>query len=280
MQAFLKALSRAVSLDRVISQGVKIIAVIILAIVLHLVIRSALRRTARGIGKARALPPQEAQRLTTLVGLVSNAAGYVIFFLAALMVLREARVDVTPILGAAGVVGLAVGFGAQNLVRDVVSGFFILIEGQYYVGDNVEINSVPGTVEEVGLRVTKLRGYNGALLYFNNGLINTITRYPPEGVAWTLHVPASDAAAPAVIAALQDFDREFSPFAAPASQTESIRSASPQGDILRFQIRIRPASRPLVQEKLSARVRASLERANVTPLPDAADISLLPSPSA
>jgi small conductance mechanosensitive channel len=272
-----KALRETVSVEQIISQGVRIIAIIVLAVILHQAIRFALRRAARGIGRARGLPAQEAQRLTTLVGLVSNAAGYVIFFVAAVMALREAGVNTTPIMGAAGVVGLAVGFGAQNLVRDVVSGFFILLEGQYYVGDSVEINSVPGTVEEVGLRVTKLRGNNGALLYFNNGLINAIVRYPGEGVPFTLHVPASEDAAGAVMSALNEFNRQFSAFAGAVSQMESISGAGARRNILRFRIQVRPGAQSLAQERLASRVRASLEQAGVTPVPEAGDILLLAS---
>ena len=277
MRALGKALREAVSVEQIISQGVKIIAIIVLAVILHQAIRFALRRAARGIGRARGLPAQEAQRLTTLVGLVSNAAGYVIFFLALLMALREAGVNTTPIMGAAGVVGLAVGFGAQNLVRDVVSGFFILLEGQYYVGDSVEINSVPGVVEEVGLRVTKLRGNNGALLYFNNGLINAIVRYPGEGVPFTLHVPASEDAAGAVMSALNEFNRQFSAFAGAVSQVESISGAGARRNILRFRIQVRPGAQSLARERLAAHVRASLEQAGVSPAPEAGDIMLLPS---
>ena len=277
MRALGKALREAVSVEQIISQGVRIIAIIVLAVILHQAIRFALRRAARGIGRARGLPAQEAQRLTTLVGLVSNAAGYVVFFVAAVMALREAGVNTTPIMGAAGVVGLAVGFGAQNLVRDVVSGFFILLEGQYYVGDSVEINSVPGTVEEVGLRVTKLRGNNGALLYFNNGLINAIVRYPGEGVPFTLHVPASEDAAGAVMSALNEFNRQFSAFAGAVSQMESISGAGARRNILRFRIQVRPGAQSLAQERLASRVRASLEQAGVTPVPEAGDILLLAS---
>jgi len=277
VRALGKALREAVSVEQIISQGVKIIAIIVLAVILHQAIRFALRRAARGIGRARGLPAQEAQRLTTLVGLVSNAAGYVIFFLALLMALREAGVNTTPIMGAAGVVGLAVGFGAQNLVRDVVSGFFILLEGQYYVGDSVEINSVPGVVEEVGLRVTKLRGNNGALLYFNNGLINAIVRYPGEGVPFTLHVPASEDAAGAVMSALNEFNRQFSAFAGAVSQVESISGAGARRNILRFRIQVRPGAQSLARERLAAHVRASLEQAGVSPAPEAGDIMLLPS---
>lgn len=277
MRRLAEAISQVVTIERIVSQGTKILAIAILAIVLHQILRLALRRTARTIGKARALPAQEAQRLTTLLGLVSNTAAYVIFFLAVLMAMREVGVNTGPIMGAAGVVGLAVGFGAQNLVRDVVSGFFILLEGQYYVGDSVELNSVPGTVEEVGLRVTKLRRHDGTLLYLNNGLINSIVRYPAGGLPFILHVPAAESAAPAVEAALHEFDREFSAFTRPASRIESIPAAGPAGSVLRFQIYVAASRLQQTQEKLAPRLRASLERADITPLPEPADILLLPS---
>ena len=97
--------------------------------------------------------------------------------------------DMAPVLASVGVVGLAVGFGAQNLVRDVVSGFFIIMEGQYGVGDAVEINGLFGYVEEVGLRITKLRDPNGELRYFPNGTITQANRYTEGCISYRLVVP-------------------------------------------------------------------------------------------
>src|SRR5207249_2018133 len=95
-------------------------------------------------------------------------------FIAILMLLRELAIDVLPILTGAGIVGLAVGFGAQNLVRDVISGFFLILEDQVRVGDLARINGVGGTVEQINLRTIVLRDVEGAVQVFPNGTIASL----------------------------------------------------------------------------------------------------------
>src|SRR5690606_2238405 len=99
----------------------------------------------------------------------------VIVVVAATLVLNQLGVSIAPILGAAGVVGIAIGFGAQSLVKDVFTGFFLLIENQIRVGDVVEIAGKAGSVEEISLRRMKLRAYDGSVHYISNGLITTVT---------------------------------------------------------------------------------------------------------
>ena len=90
------------------------------------------------------------------------------------MVLRELDIDVVPILTGAGIAGLAIGFGAQNLVRDFISGFFIILEDQVRVGDLARINGVPGVVEEINLRTIVVRDGEGAVQVFPNGTITAL----------------------------------------------------------------------------------------------------------
>ena len=95
----------------------------------------------------------------------------VVGFVAILMLLRELSIDVVPILTGAGIAGLAIGFGAQNLVRDVISGFFLILEDQVRIGDLARINGVAGTVEQINLRTIVLRDGEGAVQVFPNGTI-------------------------------------------------------------------------------------------------------------
>ena len=90
------------------------------------------------------------------------------------MLLRELEIDVLPILTGAGIAGLAIGFGAQNLVRDVISGFFLILEDQVRVGDSARINGVAGTVEQINLRTIVLRDGEGAVQVFPNGTITAL----------------------------------------------------------------------------------------------------------
>lgn len=117
------------------------------------------------------------KRQTTLLKLMENIVAYVIYFVAFIMVLEALTIDVRAILAGAGVVGLAVGFGAQNLVRDVITGFFIIFEGQFSVGDYIRTGIHEGEVEEIGLRTTKIKSWTGELHILPNGNINEVTNF-------------------------------------------------------------------------------------------------------
>jgi small-conductance mechanosensitive channel len=117
------------------------------------------------------------QKGRTLVPLLHSVCQYVLYFGAGLAMLRTFGVDATPILAGAGIIGLAVGLGAQSLVTDVVSGFFILFEAQYLVGDYVQIGHATGVVEAVGIRVTQVRDANGKLHLIPNGQIKGVVNY-------------------------------------------------------------------------------------------------------
>lgn len=115
----------------------------------------------------------------TVVSVLQSTLKYIISFVAGMMILVILGIDITPILTGAGILGFAIGFGSQNLVRDVLSGFFIIFEGQIQVGDFVEINGgkIRGTVEEIGLRVTKVREWSLKLNYVPNGEIKLVNNY-------------------------------------------------------------------------------------------------------
>jgi small-conductance mechanosensitive channel len=120
-------------------------------------------------------PVRALQRTQTLTKVVSSSGIVVIWALGAIYVLKELDFDIGPLLAGAGIIGLAVGFGAQSLVKDIVTGFFILLEDQYGVGDNVLINEVAGgKVETLTLRVTGLRDIEGTLHFIANGDITHV----------------------------------------------------------------------------------------------------------
>ena len=114
------------------------------------------------------------KRAATIGGVFRKTVGAVIWVIAVIMALREAGFDIAPILAGAGVVGLAVGFGAQNLVRDVISGVFLLLEDQIRVNDVAVINGTGGLVEQINLRTTVLRGLDGTVYVFPNGSVTSL----------------------------------------------------------------------------------------------------------
>jgi len=117
------------------------------------------------------------RRLTTVGGIAKSILRYTLYFFAGVTVLSLLGIDPSSILVGAGVAGLAVGFGAQNLVRDVISGFFILFEDQFAVGDYVVIGDKDGIVEEMGLRTTRIKAFGGETHVIPNGKIELVTNY-------------------------------------------------------------------------------------------------------
>jgi len=114
------------------------------------------------------------KRARTVSRLAHNAMTVLVMGMATLMVLRELDVDITPVLTGAGIIGLAVGFGAQTLVKDIISGLFLIAENQVRLGDAAEINGISGSVEEINLRTIVLRDVEGAVHHISNGEIRTL----------------------------------------------------------------------------------------------------------
>jgi small-conductance mechanosensitive channel len=114
------------------------------------------------------------RRAATLSGILTSMVTATVGFVAILMTLRELTIDILPILTGAGIAGLAIGFGAQNLVRDVISGFFLILEDQVRIGDIARINGVAGTVEQINLRTIVVRDGEGAVQVFPNGTITAL----------------------------------------------------------------------------------------------------------
>ncbi|MDK2928381.1 MAG: moderate conductance mechanosensitive channel [Bacillota bacterium] len=157
--------------------GAQVLFTLVLVLVgLGLALRAGRMLIARALrppeGKKYPLDPRRAQ---TLQALLNSLLRYSLYFIAALVVLDAFGVPTASVVASAGLVGLAVGFGAQNLVRDVITGFFILFEDQYGIGEYVSLSGVEGIVEDIGLRTTRLRDFNGDLHVIPNGQITLVT---------------------------------------------------------------------------------------------------------
>ena len=132
-------------------------------------------RLFRNYMSARAETAEETKRIETLARVFRHTATVVISLVAGMLALSEMGFSIAPILGAAGVVGIAVGFGAQSLIKDYFNGFFLLLENQIRQGDVVEVCGKGGLVEDVTLRHVRLRDYEGTVHYIPNGLITTVS---------------------------------------------------------------------------------------------------------
>ncbi|HZD17649.1 MAG TPA: mechanosensitive ion channel family protein [Actinomycetota bacterium] len=160
--------------------GIPVITAVVVAIALSIVLKLVVRRFRRRL-EGSTLTTQELnlQRIATLTGALSTAGVVVIWTVAVLIVLGNLNVSLGPLLASAGVAGVALGFGAQSVVRDTLSGFFILLENQFGVGDVIELHTtagnVTGKVESLTLRVTTLRAFDGALHLVPNGNIQLVS---------------------------------------------------------------------------------------------------------
>jgi small-conductance mechanosensitive channel len=115
------------------------------------------------------------KRIHTLKEIIKSVLRYTIYFISFTPILEMLGIPISSLIAAAGIGGLAIGFGAQNLVRDIITGFFILLEDQFHVGDYIETGNKSGIVEEMALRVTKVRDFNGDLHIIPNGSIDRVT---------------------------------------------------------------------------------------------------------
>jgi small conductance mechanosensitive channel len=133
-------------------------------------------------------PSESAKRVETIVRLLRQAALIAIWATVALIILKELGVEIAPIIASAGIIGLAVGFGAQNLVRDVIAGFFFILENQVRVGDVAVVNGTGGLVEKINFRTIVLRDLGGAVHIFPNGAVTTMTNLTSQWSAYIFDV--------------------------------------------------------------------------------------------
>ncbi len=168
------------------------VRIALIALVAYLVVRAgtvASRRFEQEMSQGTGIDVLErAKRAQTLGTVLQKTLSVSVTIVATLMIMRELRVDIMPVLTGAGIVGLAVGFGAQTLVRDVISGFFLILENQVRVGDVAKVNGQGGFVEAINLRTMVLRDYDGTVYVFPNGEIKTLANLTKDFAYYVLDV--------------------------------------------------------------------------------------------
>ncbi|GAB6927961.1 mechanosensitive ion channel family protein [Paenibacillus sp. JCM 10914] len=159
----------------VLSSGLRIIVIFLLT---RIVIRVVYRMIDQFLLRQEKSRIQvNSRRFVTVGELLKNVTSFVCNFVMILIILSEFDFKLGPLLAGAGVLGLAIGFGAQSLVKDVITGFFIIFEDQFAVGDVIKSGEYRGTVEVIGLRTTRVRGLNGEIYIIPNGIIASVTNY-------------------------------------------------------------------------------------------------------
>ncbi|MDD3926139.1 MAG: mechanosensitive ion channel family protein [bacterium] len=181
------------SFTAILTKSIIVLLIAVAAeVIVMLVAKVISRNITHSVGQQERPTSIKARRRSTLQGLLVNSARYFIYFIALLMILGQLGINWQPILAGAGVIGLAIGFGAQRLVRDIISGLFILVEDQFAIGDYVTLGAVSGEVVELGLRVTKIRDDNGRICTVANGDVIATCNYSrgPYRLTINFAVPA------------------------------------------------------------------------------------------
>jgi len=161
----------------IVTHGIRIGFILVGAYILNLVLRRIVEKAVRLaiIPNNPEARESERKREDTLIRVLKWSISIVIFIVAIIMVLAETGLAIGPVLAGAGIVGLAVGFGGQYLIRDLISGFFIILENQYRLGDVVRFDNTSGVVEDISLRVTKLRDLDGTVHHVPHGAIQRVS---------------------------------------------------------------------------------------------------------
>ena len=170
--------------------GLKVLLIAIVAFVTLRIVDVGVKRFEHDVNFGTGLDAMErAKRARTLGGVLTNITTFLVIVISALMILREFGVDISPALTGAGIVGVALGFGAQSLVKDLIGGFFLILENQIRVGDVIAINNVGGLVEEINLRTTVLRDEEGTVHVFPNGAITTLANKSMNFSFYVVNLP-------------------------------------------------------------------------------------------
>ncbi len=248
-----------------VENGLKIVLILVMAWVLQLLVRRLITTFERfAIGRAD--DPEGRRRVATLSRVVRYLVNILLIAVVVMLVLSNLGISIAPILGAAGVVGVAVGFGAQSLVRDFLTGFFILLENQIRVGDFVSVAGLSGHVEEVTLRNVRLRSIDGNVHFIPTGLIDKVTNMSLEysyamieiGVAYREEVDEVFAVIRATGAALRE-DLTFGPLILEDLELLGVENWADSSVVIRARIKVRPLEQWRVRRECLRRLKQAFD---------------------
>lgn len=263
------------TLGWLLDHGVRIVAVLGLAIGVSWLARMAVRRMRQHIEGSESVTQEDGMaRSFTLTQALSSAIRIVIWTFAVLLIIGELGLELGPLLAGAGVAGVALGFGAQTLVRDFLSGFFILLEQQYGVGQLVRLQtegaSVEGKVESVSLRVTVLRDSDGTLHVVPNGNILLVGNMYRRWARAIVDVPiASDEDVGSVREILDDLfddlrrDEDLEPSMFSGPEVLGVEASGDQGVVLRVEAQTKPSRKLHVERELRRRIKECFDERGV-----------------
>jgi small conductance mechanosensitive channel len=286
----------AANADALIEKPATILLVVVLAAVVRLMLHRAIRRltdrTATGAvptvlrpwrNRARQadrdgleqIVARRSQRAEAIGSVLRSFASIVVLGIAVVLVLGELGLDLAPIIASAGVIGVALGFGAQNLVKDFIAGIGIILEDQYGVGDVVDLGEASGTVEAVGLRITRLRDVNGVVWYVRNGEVLRVGNRSQGYAQVVIDMPvAHDTDLDLCRRVMQEVademaaDEDWSPVLLAEPESLGVEQITAEGVLMRVQVRSTNADQWRVGRELRMRLKERLVAEGIrTPLP-------------
>ena len=259
-------------MDFTLGNGLRLCAIFVLAFAVNRILRAFTKRLIKPAAPAdtsRAAQMRE-QHTRTMAGVIYSGGNAVILVLAALAALPELGFSVTPLAAAAGLASLAIGFAAQNVVRDFINGFFIVVEEQFVVGDTIRSGNITGRVEHLTLRRTVVRDQQGALVSISNSDLGSVANMSRDWaqIFVDVTVPAGDSI-DAALAALDKVAQAFRTDAAWSAALQDgprvlgIDSLTPTAAVLRLQIRTAPGRQDDVGRELRRRIVSRFEQEHI-----------------
>ena len=256
-----------------VSNFLHLIAIVVAALLINRLLKLVTQLIVKPAGSQSKAAQAREQQTRTLAAVVYSGASKVVWALALLTAAQEFGVNVTPVAAVAGLASLAIGFGAQNLVRDIISGFYIILEDQYGIGDTIQVADTIGRVEHLTLRRTVVRDPRGALVTLSNGDIRTVGNLSRDwsqafvDVAVSPDVP-QDNALQALDAAATELrnDPAWSQALVDGPRILGLQSFDQNSSIVRLQVRTAPARHDDVARELRRRDRAP-DRRRAPPSP-------------
>jgi small conductance mechanosensitive channel len=250
----------------------KILVTVILAFVLIRILNLVSRRLARVNQQNLVTSSVRVQQLRTISSIIQSIGLTAIVFFAVVAILYDLGIHVEPLLASAGIAGVAVGFGAQTLVHDVLNGFFILVENWFDVGDVIKVGAFQGSVEMLTLRRTVLRDADGSVHVIPNSTITAVTNTTRDWTQIAMHVAVDyQENSDNVIALLQQLgaelrnDKNFSDAIVADTQVPGIDKVSGNEVEYLMLVKTRPGQQYAVSRELRRRIKDSFERNNIRP---------------
>ncbi|MDI3508697.1 MAG: moderate conductance mechanosensitive channel [Clostridiales bacterium] len=250
---------------QLVSKGIGVLLTLIIAAI---VIRSGnfiIQRVMEAQSKRKF--PMDEKRINTLIAILKSILRYAVYFIAIVTILDTLGVPVSSLIAAAGIGGLAIGFGAQNLVKDVITGFFILFEDQFAVGDYVSIDGITGTVQDIGLRVTKIQGFAGDVNIIPNGSIAKVANFTRGNNTAIVDVSvAYETDLDKAIAILEDVGQtmhEDRPEVQDTPQVLGVTELGDSGVTLRVIAKTLPMNQWAVERELRKRIKEAFEKEGI-----------------